>query len=343
MSFSKLFSKNNSKVYVIAEIGGNFTTYEEAVNLIDAAKTAGADCVKIQTFRAATIASLNARFDMENTGQISQYDYFKKYEISDEIHRSIFKYSNSAGIDCFSTPSHRSDVDFLESCGVEAYKIGADDAVNTYLLKYIARLGKPVFLSTGMCTLDEIKESIKAIESTGNHRIVIFHTVSGYPTHPEDVNLNVLKTFQKEFPEYPIGFSDHSLTPIASIAAAALGARVLERHFTLDKQADGPDHMLSSTPDELKFLVDSVRVIEKMMGSFKKEPFGPEVKNRLNNRKSIVAIAKILKGGTFSSENMDIKRPGSGLEPKHFDSIIGKRAARDISADELIQWEDIEH
>lgn len=337
-----MFNKINRRCYIVAEIGGNFTTYQDAIKLIDAAKGSGVDCIKLQTFRAETISSKSAMFDMENTGKISQYEYFKKYELSKEIHRDIFTYAILNGLDYFSTPSHRTDVDMLESLGVPAYKVGADDAVNIPFLKYIAKLGKPVFLSTGMCTLEEIKESVNAILEEGNKKIVIFHTVSGYPTHAEDVNLNVLKTLMKEFPDLPIGFSDHSLSPIACIAAATLGAKVLERHFTLDKNAEGPDHMLSSTPEEMKYLVDSVRAVETMMGSYEKKPFGPEIKNRINSRKSIVAIRNIDKGEKLSLDNIDVKRPGSGIAPKHLFEIEGKTATRNIKEEEILNWSDFQ-
>lgn len=340
MSFQSIFSKSNNSVYVIAEIGGNFTTYEQAVELVDAARYAGVDCVKLQTFKAETISSEGAFFDMESTGKISQFEYFKKYELSKELHEKIFDYIDSKGMDWFSTPSHITDVDMLRSLNVSAYKIGADDAVNIPLLRYVARTGKPVFLSTGMCTLEEIRESVNVIQEEGNSQIVIFHTVSGYPTHAKDVNLNVLKTLMNEFPGVPIGFSDHSLSPLACIAAASIGAKVLERHFTLDKTAEGPDHMLSSTPEEMKYLVESVRAIETMMGSYDKVPFGPEIQNRINNRKSIVAIKDIAAGEALSAKNIDIKRPGSGIPPKHFLEIQGKTAKRKIARDEILSWSD---
>jgi N,N'-diacetyllegionaminate synthase len=342
MSFRSIFNENSNYVYVIAEIGGNFTTYEEAVKLIDGAKFAGVDCVKLQTYRAETIVAKSAMFDMENTKKISQYDYFKKYELSEKLHRDIFNHVESQGLDWFSTPSHRTDVDMLEALGSQAYKIGGDDAVNIPLLKYIAKLGKPIFLSTGMCTLEEVKESVNSIVEEGNRQIVIFHTVSGYPTHPKDVNLNVLKTLMSAFPEFVIGFSDHTQSPLASIAAASIGAKVIERHFTLDKNAEGPDHMLSSTPDEMKYLVESIRSIEIMMGSGEKKPFGPEVQNRINNRKSILAIKDIEKGEKLSADNIDVKRPGSGIAPKHYFEIQGKIAKRKIKLDEILKWEDFQ-
>jgi N,N'-diacetyllegionaminate synthase len=333
---------NFSKCYIIAEIGGNFTTYEQATKLIDAAKYSGVDCVKLQTYRAETIVAKSAMFDMENTKKISQYEYFKKYELSMELHREIFDYAEAKRLDWFSTPSHHTDVNMLESLGSQAYKVGGDDAVNVPLLKCIARTGKPVFLSTGMCTLEEVKESVRAIEEEGNKRIIIFHTVSGYPTHPKDVNLNVIKTLMQAFPQYVIGFSDHTQSPLASIAAAVAGAKVIERHFTLDKNAEGPDHMLSSTPEEMKYLVDSIRTIETMMGTGEKKPFGPEVVNRINNRKSIIAIKKIAKGEKLTSENIDLKRPGSGIAPKYFSEILGKTANKEINIDDILNWEDFQ-
>ncbi|MCX6765126.1 MAG: N-acetylneuraminate synthase family protein, partial [Candidatus Nealsonbacteria bacterium] len=217
------------RCYVIAEIGGNFTDYSEAVALIDAAKSAGVDCVKLQTYKAGTISCRSAYFDMENTGKTSQYEYFKKYEISKELHKKIFDYADSKGLDWFSTPSHESDVDMLLTLGIKAFKIGADDATNIPLIKYIAGKGLPVAVSTGMCTLEEVREMINAITEEGNKKIIILHTVSAYPTCPEHVNLNVIKTLQAEFPGFPIGFSDHTMSILASISAVAMGASVIER------------------------------------------------------------------------------------------------------------------
>jgi len=332
---------NFDKCYIIAEIGGNFTTYEEAIKLIDAAKYAGVDAIKLQTYKAETIACKNAFFDMENTGKISQYEYFKKYELSEELHKKIFDYADSKNLDWFSTPSHQTDVDMLNFLGVKAHKIGADDATNIPLLKYTAKTGLFILLSTGMCNLEEVKDAVNAILEEKNDKIILFHTVSGYPTYSEQVNLNVINTFKKEFPNLPIGFSDHTLTPLACITASAMGAQVLEKHFTLDKKAEGPDHMISATPDEMKYIVDSVREIEKLKGSGLKMPVGAEIQNRINNRKSIVVIKDIKKDEKFSSENIDIKRPGNGIEPKYFTEILGKVTSKDLKKDDLIEWSSV--
>ncbi|MDO8662399.1 MAG: N-acetylneuraminate synthase family protein [Candidatus Omnitrophota bacterium] len=342
MSFPFLFEDTKNKpAYIIAEIGGNFTAYAEAKKLVDAAKEAGVDCIKLQTYRAETLTTKKAMFDMENTGKISQYEFFKKNELPKELHRLVFDYAQNKGLDWFSTPAHQTDVDMLEALGVKAFKIGADDAVNIPLLKYIGEKDLPVFLSTGMCTLEEVKASVSAILETGNNKIVIFHTVSGYPTYPEYVNLNVIKTLQREFPGFPIGFSDHTLSALASICAVAMGAKVIEKHFTLDKNAAGPDHMLSADPKEMKYLVESIRTVEKMLGSGVKAPDGPEIKNIINNRKSIVATRDIKKGEILSSDNISIKRPGGGIQPKFFEEVIGRKAGRDINEDTLISWEEI--
>lgn len=328
------------KCYIIAEIGGNFTTYEEAKALIDAAKSSGVDCVKFQTFKAETISCKNQFFDMESTGKISQYEYFKKYEISEELHRKIIDYTVSVGLDWFSTPSHTTDLDLLIKLNVKAIKVGADDANNLPFLKEIAKTGLAIVLSTGMCTLEEVKEAVDTILKEGNNKIVILHTVSGYPTYPEQVNLNILNTYRREFPDFYTGFSDHTLSPLACIAAAAMGANVVERHFTLDKNAEGPDHIISATPEEMKYIVDSIREIEMMKGTGLKIPYGPEIKNRENNRKSVVAIKEIKKGEKLTEENIGIKRPGSGIEPKYYEQLLGKTANKDMSEDELLSWGD---
>lgn len=329
--------------YIIAEIGGNFTQFEEAKLLIDAAKGAGVDAIKLQTYRADTLSSKSAMFEMENTGNVSQFELFKKFELSDEIHVKVFEYANSCGLDWFSTPAHQTDVDLLERLGVSVYKIGSDDAVNIPLLQYVARLGKPILLSTGMCVLDEVKASVDAILAEGNDDITLLHAITSYPTHPQHVNLKAMQTLQREFPLLSVGYSDHTLGPLACVASVAMGAKVIERHFTLDKNAEGPDHMLSSDPEEMKYIVDQVRTLELMLGNGIKRPSDAELGTRINNRKSIVATARIQKGEEITLANIDIKRPGTGIEPKFFFQILGSTAVRDIADDEVITWKDISH
>lgn len=334
--------KKLDKCYIIAEIGGNFTDYETAVRLIDLAKKSGADAVKLQTYRGETIASKAAVFDMENTGVAPQAEYFKKYEIDEEMHRKLFSYAKERGLDIFSTPSHMTDVEMLERIGADVYKIGADDATNLPFLKEIARLHKPIVLSTGMCTMQEVHQAVGAILEEGNSDIVIMHVVSLYPTAPQYVNLEAIRTLQKEFPQFTIGYSDHTKGVDSCIFAAVMGAKVIEKHFTYDKNADGPDHMLSATCDEMKLLVDKVRLFELMRGNGIKMPMDYEVKNRRNNRKSVICVRNIKQGERITEKDIDIKRPGFGIAPKDKDLVIGKMTARDIKEDSVLQWIDLE-
>ncbi len=333
------YKKNNC--YIIAEIGGNFTTLEAAKKLIDLSLEAGVDAVKLQTYRADTLASKQAQFNMENTGITSQYDLFKKYEISEDMHSDIFKYAQSKGLDWFSTPAHETDVDMLDKYGVGAYKIGSDDAVNQPFLKYIANKNKPIILSTGMCTLQDVRESVNCILQEGNEKIILLHAITSYPTHSKDVNLKAMQTLKNEFPMLDVGYSDHTLSPIACIAAVAMGAKIIEKHFTYDKNAEGPDHMLSADLAEMKYIVKSIRDLEVMMGSGIKLPAESEKITRINNRKSIVSLKKIKAGERIDLSHVSIKRPGYGIEPKFLDQIIGKLAAVDIENDSVIHWSDL--
>ncbi|MGG7073560.1 N-acetylneuraminate synthase family protein [Campylobacter sp. 9BO] len=326
------------RCYIIAEIGGNFTTFEEAKKLVDLAYESGVDAVKLQTYKAETIVTKTARFDLDNVGDMLQSELFKKYEIDFELHKRVFDYIELKGLDWFSTPSHKTDVDMLEKLGVKAHKVGADDATNLPFIKYIARTNKPILLSSGMCTLQEIREMIDACLEVGNDKIILFHTVSNYPTYSEEVNLKVIQTLKKEFPYVKVGFSDHTVGSTACFAAACMGAQVVEKHFTYDKNADGPDHQLSANPSEMKEIVSNIREFEIMKGSGAKKPVGKEITNREKNRKSIVSIKDIKRGEILTLQNIDIKRPGSGIEPKYFEKILGKYAKEDIKNDSILNW-----
>lgn len=332
---------NDKRIYIIAEIGGNFTTYEQAVRLIDEAKASGVDAVKLQTYRAETLSSKKAVFDMENTGVTSQYELFDEYAIGEELHKKVFAYAREKGLDIFSSPSHKTDVDMLERLGCDAYKIGSDDAVNLPLLRYIAALGKPIIYATGMCTLAEIQESVEAMLAQGNENIAILHAITAYPTHPEDVNLRAMQTLQRTFPHLPVGYSDHTLGTTACILAAAMGARILEKHFTYDKHADGPDHIHSADPEEMRQIVDAVRTFEVMRGSGIKMPAKAEAITRKNNRKSIVVCQDVKAGEIIGEEAVDIKRPGYGIAPKYLEQVIGRRAAHDLQKDDILSWKDL--
>ena len=330
------------RCYIIAEIGGNFTTFEQAKCLIDAAYDCEVDAVKLQTYRADTISSKLAMFDMENTGVASQHELFKKYEVNEVLHKSVFEYAESKGLDWFSTPSHETDVDLLEKCGVGAHKIGSDDAVNIPYLKYVAQTGKPIILSTGMCTLEEVKQSVDAILTEGNDNLILLHAITSYPTHPANVNLRAMQTLMDNFPHLDVGYSDHTLSPVASLCAVAMGAKVIERHFTYDKESDGPDHMLSADPQEMKWLVDAVRTFEIMRGTGIKRPADSEKITRYNNRKSLVIEHAVKAGQSLSASNLSIKRPGYGISPKNYEQVIGRKVKTDLHDDAVLTWNDLE-
>jgi sialic acid synthase SpsE len=329
------------RCYIIAEIGGNFTTFDQAKRLIDSAKECGVDAVKLQSYRADTVASTKAVFDMENTGVVSQYELFKKFEINEELHRTVFAYSDKKGLDWFSSPSHETDVEMLDRLGVGAYKIGSDDAVNIPFLKFVAKRQKPVLLSTGMCTMQEVRESVAAILEEGNDKIILLHAITTYPTHPEHVNLLAMRSMMEEFPQLDVGYSDHTIGTTACVCAAALGARVVEKHFTYDKHAEGPDHMLSADPAEMKAIVESIRAFELMKGTGIKGPAECEAVTRVNNRKSLIVNKPLKKGDVITREHIAVKRPGYGIEPKFLEQVIGRTVRKDLQRDDILLWEDV--
>jgi len=331
----------HDRCYIIAELGGNFNTWEEAKSLIEQAASCGVDAIKVQTYQTDTLTSREAVYDMENTGVASQYDVLKKYEIGEALHRAVFEYADSKGLDWFSTPSHPTDVELLGKLSVGAYKIGSDDATNLPFLKFVAEQGKPILLSTGMCTLEEVREAVDVIRGAGNRQLSLLHAVTSYPTHPESVNLGAMVTMMREFPELDVGYSDHTVGTTACICAAALGARILEKHFTYDKQAEGPDHMLSADPPEMKAIVDAVRSFEVMRGNGIKEPADSEATTRINNRKSVVMARAIAAGEPLTEAHLAIKRPGYGIAPKYCDQLLNRVVVRSLKADEVLTWDDL--
>lgn len=326
--------------YAIAEIGGNFCNFQDAKRLIDLAVAAQVNAVKLQHYRAETVTSKEAIFEMENTGLASQYEFFKKYELSEDLTAKVLAYCRKKNITAFSTPSHQTDVDSLRKFKMPAYKIGSDDAVNIPFLKYVARMKKPVILSTGMCTLGEVQRAVDAILEEENDQIVILHCTTNYPTHPASVNLRAMVTLQNHFP-FPVGYSDHTLGIDTCYAAAVLGARVVEFHLTYDQEAEGPDHMLSKNGKEASELIRKIRLLPVMLGNGIKRPMPTEMNTRKNNRKSLVVTRAIGKGERLSFDNVAIKRPGYGIPCEHYYSVLGKTAGRAIRADSVLQWEDL--
>lgn len=328
-------------VFIVAEIGYNFTTLDEALRTIDAAIDCGVDAVKFQTFKADTVTTRDAMFPPEAGGG-SQYEEFKKYELSEEMHQEIFGYAKEKGIIIYSTPSHPEDVELLERIGVPAYKIGADDLTNLPFLRYVAKKGRPMIVSTGMATMAEVDEAVSTIRSAGNGDIVLMHCVSNYPVEELDnVNLNAIATMERAF-ELPVGFSDHTTTLSTPIAAVAMGAVTIERHFTLDKKLPVPDAFFSADPEEMKAIVQGIREVEKAMGDGIKRPASTESEMRSEARKGLVAAKAISKGTAITDDMVCIKRPGSGVAPEYLDVVLGRRTSVDIKEDEVITWDKVE-
>jgi len=332
---------NGFPCYFIAEIGTSFKNFDEAKRLIDSAIEIGVDAVKIQTFQAETVTTKSNFFDMEATGNVSQYELLKKIEIPKELQKKVIQYANDCGITIFSAPSHINDLKFMKELGISIYKIGSDLACHIPLLKEVAKLGKPIILSTGMCTMNEVKDSVNSILSTGNKQLVLLHCISDYPTKPEECNLRAITTMKNEF-DLPVGYSDHTIGISASLTAAIMGANVIEKHFRDERNSPGPDDIHSLKKEEFNELIKSVRRSEEINGDGIKKPSKSEEKNRLTNRVSIVALTSIPKGTEISEKMIDIRRPGNGIEPKNFWKIIGKKTKIDISKDEPLKFDYLE-
>lgn len=326
-------------VYIIAEAGVNHNgKVELAKKLVDSAKAAGADCVKFQTFKAEKLVSKDAakaEYQKETTGDSSQQEMLKKLELSYDEFIELKKYCDKVGITFLSTPFDSESVDFLNSLDMPFWKIPSGEVTNYPYLVKLAKTHKPVIMSTGMCDLNEIDAAINVLKENGAGEITVLHCNTEYPTPFTDVNLKAMVSMKEAF-DVKVGYSDHTKGIEVPIAAVALGATVIEKHFTLDKNMEGPDHKASLEPYELKAMVDAIRNIEKALGTGKKTPTPSETKNKAVARKSIVAACDIKKGETFTEENLTVKRPGTGLSPMFWNEIIGTTAKRDYSLDEMI-------
>lgn len=325
-------------VFVIAEIGYNFNSVEEGKASIDAALECGVDAVKFQTFRAETITSRLSEFPAEG-GATNQFEEFKRYEMSEELHRELFDYAREKKVVVFSTPSYYDDVELLERLQVAVYKVGSDDLTNLPFIKYVAEKRKPVIFSTGMGTMAEVDEAVQTIRSAGNDQIVVLQCVSNYPIRDlRGVNLNVIRTYRQAF-DVLVGFSDHTVTLSAALGAVAVGASVIERHFTLDKKLNVPDAFFSADPAEMKALVRAVREVEQALGTGVKRPVPSEENMRLETRKSTIARVALKPGEVITKEKIIVKRPGTGIAPKLAHLAIGRKVKQAIKADEAITWE----
>lgn len=333
-------------VYIIAEIGvnhnGNLNT---AKKLIKLAKESGCDCVKFQVFSADRLVTLNApkaEYQIKNTcNNDSQYTMLKNLELEFEDFLILKNYCDKCQIDFLATPFDEEAVDILERLKVDSYKISSGDITNKPLLQYIASKGKRIFLSTGMSDLEEVRKAICWINDIGNRDIVLFHCTSNYPAAYDSVNMKAMLALKEKF-KCPVGYSDHTKGIEVPILAVAYGAEVVEKHFTYDKMADGPDHKASLDFEELKQMVISIRNVEVAIGNGEKCPNGIEKENRRIVRKSLVWKKNKKRGDVISNDDICFKRPGTGILPENIDLVVGKQLKIDCEENTLVKWDDFE-
>lgn len=332
-------------VFIIAEAGVNHNgDVALAKKLIDAAKDAGADAVKFQSFKAGHLVTRlaeKASYQTANTGnQDSQYEMLKLLELSAQVHRELFEYCMQREMLFLSTPFDIESADLLEDLGLPIYKISSGDMTNTPFLKHLAKKGKPLILSTGMSSLGEVEEALTAVYSTGNSNVSLLHCTTDYPARYEEINLRAMLTMKEAF-KLPVGYSDHTDGYEISLAAVAMGAAIIEKHFTLDRTLPGPDHKASLEPCELAQMICCIRNIEKSFGSGIKTITESEKAIVGIVRKSLVTRNPIGKGQVISEADIVIKRPATGIAPRHYDEIIGRTVRNDMEADVCLQWTDI--
>lgn len=334
-----------NNVIIIAEAGVNHNgSIDLAKKLIDAAVNAGVDFVKFQTFNSESLVSKSAKkasYQIENTKDISesQLQMLKKLELTREQHYEIVSYCKEKNISFFSTAFDIESLEFLKELGLSMVKIPSGEITNLPYLRKAAELFSEIIISTGMSTMNDIEQAVNVFLKAGHNQnnISIMHCNTEYPTEMKDVNLLAMNTIQLKF-STKVGYSDHTLGTEVPIAAVALGAKIIEKHFTLDRNLPGPDQLASLEPNELKFMVDSIRNIElAISGSGEKLPSESERKNIEIARKSIVAKTNILKGEVFSEKNITTKRPGNGISPMQWGNVIGKIANKNFSEDDLIE------
>ena len=329
--------------FIIAEAGVNHNgDLDLALKLVDAAAAANADAVKFQTFKAdrlATKEAPKAGYQIRATGDAgTQYEMLKYLELTEENHRSLISHCESRGVLFLSTPFDEESCDFLESLGLPAFKLPSGDLTNLPFLAHVARKGKPIILSTGMATLQEIDAAVETFVRSGNNRLVLLQCVSDYPADPAEVNLRAIASMRSSF-GFPVGFSDHTPGIAAAITATALGACVVEKHFTLDREMPGPDHRASLEPVELAEMVRGIRVAESALGDGEKRPGAGEAATALAARKSLVAACDISAGTVLGPEHIAAKRPGTGIPPGMRERLLGRKMRVAVPSGTLFEWE----
>jgi N,N'-diacetyllegionaminate synthase len=327
--------------FIIAEAGVNHNgSLKLAKTLIYTAKESGADAVKFQTFKTEDLVTKNAEkteYQKKSTTENSQYEMIKKLELSKNDFRELAKYADKNDIIFLSSPFDLGSVDLLDEIGIPAFKLGSGEITNFSLLEHVATKGRPVILSTGMATMNEIGEAVKLFNDNAND-LILMHCVTSYPAKIEDINLKVIETLRSTF-KLPVGFSDHTLEIQMPQAAVALGSCIIEKHFTIDKNLDGPDHKASLEPNEFTEMVESIRNVEKCLGNGKKRLTKEEIEIKKIVRKSIVAKYDIRRGTILNKDMLDIKRPGTGIKPKYIHQLIGKELNENVKKDSLIKWD----
>lgn len=328
----------SEKPYIVAEVNtSHFGDLEVAKRMIDAVKEAGCDCVKFQSWSESSINSKT--FYDENP--IAKR-FFKKFSLSESGLKEVAMYSKEVGIDFSSTPYSTSEVDYLiNECNAPFIKVASMDLTNYKYLDYIGRTGVPIILSTGMGEMDEIRKAVATIEKTGNKNLCILHCVSIYPPELSTVRLKNILGLQKEFPNYPIGYSDHTIGIEVPTAAIALGACVIEKHFTLDKAKIGMDNQVACEAQDMKEMVDGCRNVHVALGDERRTIFEDEIKQRMKMRRSLVYSKDLVAGAVLTEQDMESKRPGTGFAPELLASMVGKVLTRDVVGDTIIKAEDL--
>lgn len=346
MSITGLSKFINGNVLIVAEIGCNFEgDVDRAKEMIRKAAEAGVDAVKFQTFVPEKITTKTAKkfWEIKGCPGKTQYEEFVQTpRLGFKQYKELKKVTENTGIIFFSTAEDEDSVDMLEDIDVPFHKVSSMNITHFPLIRRMSITGKPIIVSTGASTIGEIEEAVKVIREEGNNQIALLHCISNYPTKDENVNLRMITHLQKVFPGIPIGYSDHTLPENGEgilVAAVALGAKIIEKHFTFDNKRPGYDHVISADYEGIKHIVTQIRRVEKALGREHKRPTESELKARKHARRSIVASTNILEGTVITRDMLEIKRPGTGIEPRFLEVILGRKATRDIPEDTILQWD----